>query len=102
MTNLTILTNWWTNPRMSLITESQRHSRNIWAQLTTTIWLLLATAIVSLVAIQVDTNEHPSASIRWLFWITSMTALFNTTQFIRTLIGITAIIRSPYRRTVEE
>ena len=95
MTNLTILTNWWTNPRMRLITASPRHSRNIWTQLSTAIWLLLATAIVSLAARQIDTELHPALWIRWTFWITSMTALVNTAQFIKTLIGIATIIRSP-------
>ena len=95
MTNLTILTNWWTNPRMRLITASPRHSRNIWTQLSTAIWLLLATAIVSLAARQIDTTSNPVSWLRWVFWITSMTALFNTAQFIKTLIGIATIIRSP-------
>ncbi len=95
ITNLTILANWWTNPRMHLITASPQHSRGIWNQLSTVIWLLLATAIVSLVARQIDTASNPVLWFRWIFWVMSMNALMNTILFIKTLIGISAIIRSP-------
>ena len=95
ITNLTILTTWWTNPRMRLITNSPRHSQNIWNQLKTVIWFLLATALVSLAARQIDTESNPSPWITWPFWIASITTLFNTARFITTLIGIATIIRNP-------
>ena len=95
ITNLTILTTWWTNPRMRLITNSPRHSTNIWNQLKTVIWLLLATALTSLAARQLDTDSNPSPWIAWPFWISSITSLFNISRFIKTLIGIATIIRNP-------
>ena len=95
ITNLTILTTWWTNPRMRLITNSPRHSKNIWNQLKTVIWLLLATTLVSLAARQIDTESNASPWITWPFWIASITTLFNTARFIKTLIGIATIIRNP-------
>ena len=67
LTNLTILTSWWTNPRMRPITDSSRHSRNIWMQLKITIWLLLTNAVVCLAARQIDTADHPVPWMKWVF-----------------------------------
>ncbi len=95
ITNLTILTTWWTNPRMRLITSSPRHADNIWNQLKTVIWLLLATAMISLAARQIDTDSDPSPWVAWPFWIASVATLLNFVRFIRTMIGIATIIRNP-------
>ena len=94
LTNLTILTSWWTNPKMRPITASSHHTSVIWSQLKTTIWLLFMNTVVCLAARQIDTVDQPIEWVNWVFWVVSVSALMTTALFIRTLIGIASIVRS--------
>lgn len=94
ITQITLLTNWWTNPRLRLITASSRHTRTIWLQTKATIWLLLSTVIISCIASQIDTVYHPVGWVRLFFWITALTALANTAQLIGTMLEVAALIRA--------